>query len=79
METEIMLAAGPSFGLPDFTGAAKGITATTLPTLRQKAVYFDTADLRLPRNRVTLRHRKETDGDDSQEGWTLNFRGWPAG
>ncbi|MEA2566542.1 MAG: hypothetical protein QOD49_1719 [Actinomycetota bacterium] len=48
METEIMLAAGPSFRLPDLTGVAKGITATTLPTLREKAVYFDTADSAWP-------------------------------
>jgi inorganic triphosphatase YgiF len=75
METEIKLAAGPSFRLPDLTGVAKGITATTLPTLRLEAVYFDIADLRLAKNQVTLRHRKETDGDDRQEGWTLKLPG----
>ena len=75
METEIKLDAAPSFRLPDLRGVAEGITTRKLATLHQRAIYFDTPDLRLARNGITLRHRTETAGGKSNEAWTLKLPG----
>jgi CHAD domain-containing protein len=79
VEIEIKLDAGPSFRLPDLTGVAEGITTRRLATLRQEATYLDASDLRLARNGITLRHRKETARGKSQEGWTLKLAGGSNG
>jgi CHAD domain-containing protein len=79
VETEIKLDASPSFRLPDLTGVAEGITTRRVPTLHQKATYMDTSDLRLARNGITLRHRRETARGKSQEGWTLKLLGGSHG
>jgi CHAD domain-containing protein len=73
MEREIKLEAGPSFRLPPLTGVAKEITARRLVTVRQRAIYLDTEDLRLARNGITLRHRTETARGKRQESWTLKL------
>lgn len=41
-----------------------------LPELDLRATYYDTADLRLARHGVTLRHRT---GEGDQSGWTLKL------
>jgi len=52
------------------SGASDGIGKVLLqPTLRLTADYFDTADLRLARNRMTMRRR--TGGSD--DGWHLKL------
>ncbi|MDO8365136.1 MAG: CHAD domain-containing protein [Actinomycetota bacterium] len=50
-------------------GMAGAARAEVRPTLQLEATYFDTADLRLARQRVTLRRR--TGGDD--DGWHLKL------
>ena len=72
-ESEIKLEASPSLRLPNLAGVAEGITARRLPTVRQRATYWDTAELRLARNGITLRHRIETARGKSKEGWTLKL------
>jgi hypothetical protein len=48
--------------LPDLDGLIKGATAIRLPGRQVEAIYFDTADLRLARNGITLRYRSGEDG-----------------
>jgi CHAD domain-containing protein len=61
----------PSFALPDL-GSVPGIAGVSEPEERHlEAVYYDTADLRLARARVTLRRR--TGGPD--EGWHAKLPG----
>lgn len=71
VERKFMVPAG--FALPDLDGAAPAPPRVT----RLTATYYDTADLRLARDGVTLRRR--TGGDDA--GWHLKLPvlGGPAG
>ena len=63
----------PGADLPDLVEAVSAVVAQSDAVEKQlNATYFDTADLRLARHRVTLRRR--TGGDDA--GWHLKF---PAG
>src|ERR1700674_500724 len=78
LEREVKLGAGPAFHLPDLAGVIEGVTVAPAETVRMETVYFDTADLRLARWGVSLRHR-------AGEGWTLKLAppkpdaGRPAG
>ncbi|HUZ37295.1 MAG TPA: CYTH domain-containing protein [Streptosporangiaceae bacterium] len=72
IETERKYEAGPAFVLPDLAGVAGVAAVTGQRTHRLRAVYFDTADLRLAAARITLRRR--TGGTDA--GWHLKL---PAG
>jgi len=65
-ERELKFTPGPSFRLPDFSDAARGIRADDPETVRLQAAYFDTADLRLARAGASLRYRN--DG-----GWTVKL------
>ncbi|MEX2100652.1 MAG: CHAD domain-containing protein, partial [Acidimicrobiia bacterium] len=65
-ERELKFAPGPSFRLPVLTDPELGVHAGTPDTLRQVAVYFDTADLRLARAGASLRYR-------DPEGWTVKL------
>ena len=60
------LGAGPAFHLPDLNGVVDGVTVTPPEATRLETVYYDTADLRLARWGVSLRHR-------AGEGWTLKL------
>jgi inorganic triphosphatase YgiF len=72
METEQKYEADADFVLPALD-ALPGVTQVSGPELRHlDATYFDTADLALIRNKITLRRR--TGGPD--EGWHLKL---PAG
>jgi hypothetical protein len=72
LEIERKYEADSSFTLPSLDGLP-GVRAVLPPDVYQlAATYFDTADLALHRNRVTLRRR--TGGPD--EGWHLKL---PAG
>src|SRR5450759_3326414 len=66
LEREVKLGAGPSFHLPDLNGVVDGVTITAPEAVRLETVYYDTADLRLARWGVSLRHR-------AGEGWTLKL------
>ncbi len=66
LEREVKLGAGPSFHLPDLSGVLDGVTVTAPEAVRLETIYFDTADLRLARWGVSLRHR-------AGEGWTLKL------
>lgn len=73
IEREVKLDAPPGFELPDLTVAAAGRPVAVLPEQHLRATYYDTADLRLARWGVTLRHRT---GDDGGATWTVKV---PAG
>ena len=69
VEIERKVEPGPDFALPDLT-AVEGVAAVGEPVEHAlAATYFDTADLRLARARVTLRRR--TGGTDA--GWHLKL------
>jgi len=69
VETEVKLEVGPDFVLPDLGGLADGTGVTAPAVYLLVACYFDTADLRLAKARITLRRR--TGGED--EGWHLKL------
>ena len=69
-EVEHKLRVHGLFELPDLTAAGCGVARVEpQPTLRLTAAYFDTADLRLARHKVTLRRR---DGGED-DGWHLKL------
>jgi inorganic triphosphatase YgiF len=68
LETERKYDAGPDFVLPDLSGLP-GYTVTEPVTFHLAATYFDTDDLRLAANKVTLRRR--TGGED--DAWHLKL------
>ena len=67
-EREVKLSAGPAFAVPDLADVAEGVVVEPLPVRTLDAVYYDTADLRLARWGVSLRHRT---GDGT--GWTVKL------
>ena len=72
LEVETKYDVGDGFAVPDLTGL-HGVATVDAPVEHElEAVYFDTADLRLLRARVTMRRR--TGGGDA--GWHLKL---PAG
>jgi CHAD domain-containing protein len=71
LEREVKLGAGPAFHLPDLAGVIEGVAVGPSETIRLETVYFDTADLRLARWGVSLRHR-------AGEGWTLKLAPPPS-
>jgi CHAD domain-containing protein len=66
IEREVKLGAGPAFHLPDLNGVVDGVAVSPPEAVRMETVYYDTADLRLARWGVSLRHR-------AGEGWTLKL------
>jgi len=72
LEVETKFDVEPAFALPPLTEVAGISSATGATTEHLDAVYFDTEDLRLIRNGVTLRRREG--GHDA--GWHLKL---PAG
>jgi len=56
-EREVKLGAWAGFRLPDLDGVFEGVTTAPMAERDLKAVYYDTADLRLARWGVTVRHR----------------------
>jgi CHAD domain-containing protein len=68
--SEVKLAAPATFHLPPMEGVGEGTALQVQPEQHLRAAYYDTADLRLVRHGLTLRHRH----DDRQAGsgeWTL--------
>jgi inorganic triphosphatase YgiF len=68
-EFEAKLIARDELRLPDLSRPVKGATAVRLPSRHLGAVYFDTAELRLARNGITLRYRTGEDGSP----WTVKL------
>jgi len=68
LEIEQKYDAGPDFELPDL-GKLPGYAVTEPETFHLNATYFDTDDLRLAANKVTLRRR--TGGED--DAWHLKL------
>jgi inorganic triphosphatase YgiF len=71
-ETEAKFRVHPPFELPELVGERTGAATVDPPREQQlRAVYWDTSDLRLAREGVTLRHRfGEGPGKD---GWHLKL------
>src|SRR3954467_12171147 len=76
-EVEAKFRVHAPFQVPELTVDGTGVTAVDDPTVQElRAVYWDTSDLRLAREGVTLRHRRgEGDGD----GWHLKLPVQEAG
>jgi CHAD domain-containing protein len=72
LEVEAKFRVHPPFELPSLDGERTGVASTDAPVRRALlAVYWDTTDLRLAREGITLRHRSgEGDGKD---GWHLKL------
>jgi CHAD domain-containing protein len=66
---EAKLAAPPGLAIPDLNGLVPGATAGVLPVIRLDATDYDTADLRLARSGITVRHR----GGESGPPWTVKL------
>lgn len=63
------LSVPPSFVLPDLTGVLPGAIVAVLPTLRLRATYWDTPDLRLTRAGASLRYRE----GEGPARWTVKL------
>src|SRR3954469_8187876 len=67
----------PPYRIPNLVGDRTGVTTVSRPVVQQlEAVYWDTADLRLAREGITLRHRS---GEGSGDGWHLKLTVRDAG
>src|SRR3954451_13505800 len=70
-EVEAKFRVHPPYRIPELTGEATGIATVTGPTVKElRAVYWDTADLRLAREGITLRYRS---GEGGGDGWHLKL------
>lgn len=65
-EREVKLTPVPGFRLPALSGIAEGVVARPDEILELRAVYFDTADVRLARSGASLRYREP-------QGWTVKL------
>lgn len=72
LEVEAKFRVHPPFEMPDLLDPRTGAAALDEPDRHElRAVYWDTADLRLAREGITLRHR---DGEGpSKDGWHLKL------
>ena len=77
VEREVKLGAWAGMALPDLVEVVPGAGATSLPSQRLTATYYDTPDLRLARWGVTVRYRTvETAGAPDPEAeldWTVKL------
>src|SRR3954462_46182 len=71
VEVEAKFRVHPGFRLPELTGERTGVLRVSDPVEQAlRAVYWDTADLRLAREGITLRHRS---GEGPGDGWHLKL------
>lgn len=61
LEQEVKLEVGADWAVPDLNGVIPGARAIARPTLSLETVYYDTADLRLDAQHLTLRYRRESE------------------
>jgi CHAD domain-containing protein len=74
IEREVKLEVGLRFTLPHLNGVLPGVVAVGLPLAKLRAVYLDTADLRLMRWGITLRHRQDiVAGGSGESEWTVKL------
>jgi CHAD domain-containing protein len=71
-EVEAKYRVHPPFEIPDLLGDRTGVASTDQPVQNElRAIYWDTSDLRLAREGITLRHR---DGEGpAKDGWHLKL------
>ncbi len=70
-ETELKFAVHGSFAVPSFEQDDSGVAIVEkLPPQDLRATYYDTPDLRLARNGITLRYRS---GEEENSGWHLKL------
>ena len=76
-EVELKFRVSPPFRLPELAGERTGVaTVGKGETKELVAVYWDTSDLRLAREGITLRHRT---GEGDADGWHLKLPVHEAG
>ena len=75
-EVEAKWRVHPPFVVPDLATAAGVASVDDATTLELRAVYWDTSDLGLAREGVTLRHRS---GEGEKDGWHLKLPVTEAG
>ncbi|QNE89914.1 CHAD domain-containing protein [Corynebacterium incognita] len=71
LEIEAKFSVAEDTIVPDLTSLAAVEAVTTIRTHQLSAIYYDTEDLRLTRNKITLRRR--TGGKD--DGWHIKLPG----
>lgn len=74
IEREVKLGGHPGFTMPPLDEVMEGVQVVTRPSLDLDATYFDTPDLRLVREGISLR-RRTGDGDPT---WTLKLPAGPS-
>lgn len=76
-EVEMKFRVSPPFQLPELVGDKTGIANVSKGQVKELcAVYWDTSDLRLAREGITLRHRS---GEGAADGWHLKLPVHAAG
>jgi len=76
-EVEAKFRVHSPFRVPELSGEATGVATVDDPVVRElRAVYWDTSDLRLAREGITLRHRS---GEGPGDGWHLKLPVQEAG
>jgi len=76
-EVEMKFRVSPPFQLPELVGDKTGVATTSKGVVKELcAVYWDTSDLRLAREGITLRHRS---GEGDADGWHLKLPVHEAG
>ena len=76
-EVELKFRVSPPFQLPELVGDKTGVATVTKGQVKELcAVYWDTSDLRLAREGITLRHRS---GEGDADGWHLKLPVHEAG
>ena len=76
-EVELKFRVSPPFQLPELVGDKTGIATVSKGQVKELcAVYWDTSDLRLAREGITLRHRS---GEGAADGWHLKLPVHEAG
>lgn len=76
-EVEAKFRVHPAYRVPEIAGHAEGVAAVDEPVAQElRAVYWDSADLRLAREGITLRHRS---GEGDKDGWHLKLPVHEAG
>lgn len=69
-ETELKFAIPESFSLPPFDDLKRKVKVKERSSQDLRATYYDTDDLRLARNGITLRYRT---GEEEGDGWSLKL------
>jgi CHAD domain-containing protein len=72
LERELKLDVDVDWTVPDLGDVLPGVTAERQPERLLRSVYYDTADFRLLRAKISLRHRRET-LHGSEDLWTLKL------